>query len=104
MKAFQVKVQWLDGKCSEAPPIGRYSTASIFEKNSDPNQATWSVTLQAFKRNHLGGFDEAIASFLFPNAPHDWMKVGTEFKMMEGARPTAIVTVLKVYGAPNSSW
>jgi hypothetical protein len=97
MKSFLVKVEWLHGKCLETPPVGRYITSANFDENiSDPSLPTWSMILQAFKRNHSGGFDEATASFLFPNAPAEWVKVGTEFTMMEGARPTAVVTVLKV--------
>jgi hypothetical protein len=95
MKSFAVEVKWLNGRFEKSVPPSRYSTMAWFKQNDiDEEIPRWSVVLSAFKRDEERKIDQANARFLVPWAPHDWIRKGVSFKMMEGPKPTAIVTIL----------
>lgn len=91
-KTAKVRVTWEDWKKNNLPMSGKYSTLAKFPENfsMSPNEF-WSVNLV-----FLDSVEIAMANFLSADGPHDWLKLGCQFEMWEGSRPSAKVEVLEV--------
>ena len=93
-KAVPVVVRWSTDKRKNLPTSGKYITVARFAEDRAPiGSDAWSVVL-----NIHGDVSaepcRADAHFLMPNAPHDRLKPGARFELLEGDKMTAQVEVL----------
>jgi hypothetical protein len=95
-KSVKVLVEWSDEKRRSMPVNGRYSTVAKFEEDG-PNwpREAWSIVLEFDPTLAVqAGSHEAMVRFLMPSGPSERFKNGRTFELYEGAKRTAVVTVL----------
>jgi hypothetical protein len=95
-KPVNVRVQWSPEKMDHLPSSNNYITVAKFPEDAEhwPKEG-WSVVLEfpSAEVAHAPVF-EAKARFLMPTAPWERLKPGCVFELYEGAKKTAMVTVL----------
>jgi hypothetical protein len=94
IKASPVVVHWSADKRKNLPTSGQYTTVARFEED----RATWGSDAWSVVLNIHGDVSaepcRADARFLMQNAPHDRLKPGTRFELLEGDKVTAQVEVV----------
>jgi hypothetical protein len=89
-----VVVHWAEEKRKSLPTSGQYVTVARFPEDGEKWSADgWSVVLQIRGDVHAQPC-KADARFLSPEAPHERLRSGARFELLEGNRVTAIVDVL----------
>jgi hypothetical protein len=87
------RVHWLspaDGGRAQPPTGAQYVTVARFDDPAgDWSTDAWSVVL-----SFRGSSEEALVSFLAPEAPSGLLRPGVVFELFEGHRKVADVTVL----------
>jgi hypothetical protein len=93
-KVSPVVVHWSAEKRKSLPTSGKYVTVARF----DEDRAKWESDAWSVELNIHGdpGAEpcRADARFLMQNAPHDRLKPGTRFELLEGDKVTAHVEVV----------
>ena len=85
-------VHWSDEKRNNLPTSGQYITVARFPEDTSTAEL-WSVVLEI--KGDVGARPcRAEARFLMPNAPHERLKPGTRFELLEGSRVAATVEVV----------
>ena len=93
-QSHPVIVQWSDEKKSALPTSGEYITVARFEEDRSAWPAkAWSVALQ-IHGDVTAQPCRADARFLSQDAPHDRLRPGVRFELLEGTRVTAVVDVV----------
>lgn len=85
-------VHWSDEKRNNLPTSGQYITVARFPEDSSGSGA-WSVVLD-IKGDATARPCRAEARFLMQNAPHELIKPGVHFELLEGNKVTATVEVI----------
>lgn len=89
-----VAVHWSDEKRRSLPTSGQYITVARFAEDANTRGAdAWSVVLE-LRGDVRAQPCNADARFLSPEAPHDRLRRGARFELLEGDRVTAVVDVL----------
>ena len=85
-------VHWSAEKLNNLPTSGQYITVARFPEDTSASEA-WSVVLE-IKGDIRARPCKAEVRFLMPNAPHERLKSGTRFELLEGNKVTATVEVI----------
>lgn len=94
IKSSPVVVHWSADKRKSLPTSGQYITVARFEEDrANRGSEAWSVVLN-IHGNVSAEPCKADARFLVENAPHDRLKPGARFELLEGDKVTAQVEVV----------
>jgi hypothetical protein len=92
---FDVLVKWERVELAKLRSNARYSTVAVFPQNeTDPDIGSWSVVLSDFTLGPGPNETRAKAWLLVEEGPMHWFSIGVVFKMVEGDRTTASVTII----------
>ena len=98
MKHAIARLRWLPPNEGGRPsPVSatRYMSPVVME-GIDPTEAAWTLVVN--RSEAAGGDDETVlVHFLMEDAPHDLLKTGTAFRLLEGARTVAEGIVSEVF-------
>lgn len=84
-RTVKIQLRWLvsipDG---QSPRGNRFSRPARFEnQGTDWTLNAWSLVINTEAAPNAQGEQSATASFLMPNAPHEWLSVGKRFTLHE---------------------
>ncbi|HSI34524.1 MAG: hypothetical protein ACAI43_26885 [Phycisphaerae bacterium] len=86
------------GRQAPPTPAAGYTCPARFENDVDaggtPSGAQWSLRIVSAVELRTGEVVDARVRFLLPDAPHDLLRDGERFEMLEGRRVVAKGVVL----------
>lgn len=82
----KVRLHWLVSGSSNYSPRGqRFSLPARFDHQGDDwTLDAWSLVIEVEGAPDHKGYQTAIARFLMPDAPNDWLLEGKRFTLFEG--------------------
>jgi len=95
VKPIAIALKWDEWKLAALPESGQYVSVAKFAEDAESwPQEAWSVVIDLLQSDSAPRSATGTARFLMPDAPQTRLQSGCTFEMFEGARRSAIVTVL----------
>jgi hypothetical protein len=86
-------IRWIPaergGRRQPPAPAGGYSTLSRFESDPRTSGIDWSLVIVDAVPLGSDACVRATVRFLVPEAPHEWLRDGERFELLEGRKVVA---------------